>query len=120
MGWSQADLAKAAGFKHAQQISHYETGYRNMGPNTRKRLSRAFGLPLSEFNRMLDSEGRPEVIRTWIKLHEINNHNDADHLLRGFQAIIRLYQTAQDNPERQDVLEHLMRQIDMLDKLISE
>lgn len=120
-GYTQAEVAKACGWQYPQQVSVYETGWRRMGPKTQAKFASALGVPVEEFERMLQSEGRPEVVRTWVKLHEIHNHNDADELLRAFQRIIQIYQNAQVEPDQHEVYDHLMRQIRLLsEKYISK
>ncbi len=45
-GWTQKELAKAAGLKHLNTISRVERGYQQTTIPVAERLARALGVPL--------------------------------------------------------------------------
>jgi len=108
-GLSQSQLARLAGIK-TQQVSHMETGVRGIGPKSRIRLAKAFGLKIEEFNRILTGRGEKSIVRLWLKLHTLSK-KDVRKILPILLQILEIYELVREEQIPQDLYESLRLQI---------
>lgn len=110
LGLSQADLAKLAGIPNKSQVSHLECSRRGIGLKNRRRIAQAVNVPLEELTRMLQSEGNPELIRAWVRVHKV--HSDRrTALISAFNELLSVSEKEASGRIPQEFLDNLLDQI---------
>lgn len=115
-GLTQKQLAKKAGIKWEQQISHIETGVRQVGKKLGRRLAQALDIEEKLFFQIISAdEGDPRAIEIMYLVGKIQPawvRDCVTEIVKDITTICMATADSTTDQQKKDLWEHLTRQLD--------